>query len=210
MSDPEPVPPATQPGALEPATTDPAPIPGSDSGAGVGLVSATSASQAALSGAGSETPDAAAITPADSPASGPEPSSDEEPGIPTDSVDPDPESNTGAISAEPVGAQTPVDAESAYVVHLGSFRLRREADGEVARLQGLGYDARALHVNVPGKGPWYRVVIGAFATFAEARQSALVLGDATGRTRPNVVGAGGYGAPVPVLEESESPGTATP
>lgn len=116
-----------------------------------------------------------------------------------------------ALATEPIAAEAAViDPGTAYVVHLGSFRLRREADAEVARLLGLGYDARALHVNVPEKGPWYRVVIGAFATFADARQSAIVLGETTGRTRPNVVGAGGYGAPVPILEESESPGKATP
>ena len=113
-------------------------------------------------------------------------------------------------AAEPVGTAPAIAPGDSYVVHLGSFRLRREADAEVARLLGLGYDARALHVNVPGKGPWYRVVIGAFATFEEARENALILATTTGRNRPNVVGAGGYGAPVPILEESESPGKATP
>ena len=129
----------------------------------------------------------------------------------------DPDADTGqgsgdgeTVAAEPIGEPPAITPDAAFVVHLGSFRLRREADAEVARLMGLGYDARALHVNVPGKGPWYRVVMGAFATFAEARENALVLGRTTGRDRPNVVGAGGYGAPVPILEESESPGKATP
>jgi cell division septation protein DedD len=111
----------------------------------------------------------------------------------------------------PSGAAAPaLDAASTYAVHLGSFRLRREADAEVARLQELGFEARWVHVNVPEKGPWYRVVVGEFATFAEAQESALVLRESTGRTRPNIVGAGGYGAPVPVPDQSESPGKATP
>jgi cell division septation protein DedD len=105
------------------------------------------------------------------------------------------------VSAEPVVDETAGGSpESAYVIHLGSFRLRREADAEVERLRGLGVDARALHVNVPGKGPWYRVVVGGFASFAEAKARALGLRELTSRAKPNVVGAGGYGAPVPVVE----------
>jgi cell division protein FtsN len=115
-----------------------------------------------------------------------------------------------AAAVEPIGTPPEIAPDAAYVVHLGSFRLRREADAEVARLMGLGYDARALHVNVPGKGPWYRVVVGAFPTFEAAHENAVLLGKTTGRTRPNVVGAGGYGAPVPVQEESESSGKTTP
>ena len=85
-----------------------------------------------------------------------------------------------------------------FVVHLSSFKLEREAAAEVANLAALGVDARYLLVDVPGKGPWYRVVTGRFATFAEAEARAMRLCRSKGVPRTHVAGLGGRGAPVPV------------
>ncbi len=102
----------------------------------------------------------------------------------------------------PAGVALPDSASgpdaSDFVVHLSSFKLEREAAAEVANLAALGVDARYLLVDVPGKGPWYRVVTGRFATFAEAEARAMRLCRSKGVPRTHVAGLGGRGAPVPV------------
>ena len=57
-----------------------------------------------------------------------------------------------------------------FVVHFASYRNRDNATADAARLaRDLGHPAYALSVDLGAKGTWYRVVVGGFATAAEAR-----------------------------------------
>ncbi len=57
-----------------------------------------------------------------------------------------------------------------YVVHFSSSKDRPSAEREAKKLaQELGRPARAVEVDLGGKGIWYRAVVGEFATLDEAR-----------------------------------------
>jgi SPOR domain len=59
----------------------------------------------------------------------------------------------------------------AFVVHFASYRSRDNATADAARLaRDLGRPAYAVLVDLGEKGTWYRVVVGGFATAAEARE----------------------------------------
>jgi len=58
--------------------------------------------------------------------------------------------------------------------------------------------ARALLVTVPGRGSWYRILLGDFATFDEAEKEALALQERGVVPYAHVAGEGGRGTPVPV------------
>jgi len=84
------------------------------------------------------------------------------------------ETDEGAGGASPESAAIRATAGPGdYVIHLSSFKLAPEAEEELARLRALGIEARALRVDVPGRGSWYRIVAGRFASFAEAESVAL-------------------------------------
>jgi len=106
--------------------------------------------------------------------------------------------------AHPAGAgEDDDDADQerkGFVLHLSSFRLRSEADREIANLAGLGVDARHVAVVIPGRGlrPWYRVVTGLSATFAGAESLALHLMTEGKIPSAHIAGRGGHGDPVPV------------
>ena len=58
----------------------------------------------------------------------------------------------------------------AFVVHFASYRSRENATADAAKLgHDLGRSAYVLLVDLGDKGMWYRVVVGGFATAAEAR-----------------------------------------
>jgi hypothetical protein len=57
-----------------------------------------------------------------------------------------------------------------YVVHFSSFRERANADRDAARIaKEYGRPAYAAEVTIPERGLYYRVILGDFATAAEAR-----------------------------------------
>lgn len=85
-----------------------------------------------------------------------------------------------------------------FVIHLSSFKLEQEASDEVARLQALGVMARALRVEVPDRGSWYRILTGDFASFVEAENAALVLQARGFVPYAHIADDGGRGTPVPV------------
>jgi len=49
-----------------------------------------------------------------------------------------------------------------FTIQVGAFRDAASADGMVDRLRGKGYPAYHLRTELPGKGVWYRVRVGAF------------------------------------------------
>jgi cell division protein FtsN len=53
-------------------------------------------------------------------------------------------------------------------IQIGSFKDQAEADGRAAKLKSQGVDARVVRADIPGKGTWYRVQVGGFASREEA------------------------------------------
>ena len=74
-----------------------------------------------------------------------------------------------------------------YVVHLSSYRHLSLANEEVDLLRRRGYDAFIAPTHIPGKGLFYRVLIGGFTTEAEARKLANYLKETDGRKYAGVL-----------------------
>lgn len=53
-------------------------------------------------------------------------------------------------------------------VQIGSFNDQAQANERAARLKSAGIDARVVRADIPGKGAWYRVQVGGFASREEA------------------------------------------
>ncbi len=53
-------------------------------------------------------------------------------------------------------------------IQIGSFNDQAQANERAARLKSAGADARVVRADIPGKGTWYRVQVGGFATREEA------------------------------------------
>jgi hypothetical protein len=60
-------------------------------------------------------------------------------------------------------------AETYYYLHVSSYRLKTEAEKDTARLQKKDYKALVKHEHVTKRGYWYRVYIGPFHSFQEAK-----------------------------------------
>jgi cell division protein FtsN len=77
-----------------------------------------------------------------------------------------------APPAAPVPAaapKAPTARGSAFGVHVSSFRKRTTAEADARRLGAeLALPARVLEVDLGAKGVWYRVVVGATGSAAEA------------------------------------------
>ncbi len=64
-----------------------------------------------------------------------------------------------------------------FVLHLSSFRTQVIADAEAARLNKRHLNARVLPVHIPGKGDWYRVVIGDYPSVDQAHDAMQALAE---------------------------------
>ena len=58
--------------------------------------------------------------------------------------------------------------QSFYSIHISSHRQQAKADAEVKKHEAQGLDAFSRYEQVPGKGMWYRIYIGKYATKTEA------------------------------------------
>lgn len=56
-----------------------------------------------------------------------------------------------------------------YTIQLGSHRTLKEAEDFAEGFKARGYDPIINQIDIKGKGTWYRVSLGAFATDAEAK-----------------------------------------
>ena len=120
----------------------------------------------------------------------PEPDSSSEP-------DAGPDDGVGLDGERSPDSQDP-GVDTSWVVHLSSLKGEADATAEIARLQRIGIEARAVYVEVPDRGPWYRVVVGRFTSFIEARRRALQLSEQLDLEAVHVIGRGGLDAPVPI------------
>ncbi len=94
-----------------------------------------------------------------------------------------PSAETAAPSAEAAPAPqaqsaegvSPAEGRGNYTVQVGSFSNPSEANEHVSRLRGAGFEARAVAVELPKRGTWYRVQAGRFETRDEAAKAGAQL-----------------------------------
>jgi cell division septation protein DedD len=70
----------------------------------------------------------------------------------------------------PAAAEVPAGHEGGYQLQVSSFRTEGEAQAFADQLRARGHKAYSLQAHVPGRGTWYRVRIGPFATQHAASQ----------------------------------------
>ena len=96
--------------------------------------------------------------------------------LPIESVKPLVKKKNVAINKENKKPETSVKTKPAtsvsYSIHAGSFRNKEAADGESLRFNRKGFDARVELTDLSrfGKGIWYRVKIGRFASIDKANE----------------------------------------
>jgi type II secretory pathway predicted ATPase ExeA len=105
-------------------------------------------------------------------------------------------------TSAPVGAtvdesDAPADIGERYSVMTASFPLvdltradsaaRVRQDAVIGQLQSLGYDVRLMDVNLGNRGEWRRVLVGEFATQAEAKTQANRVRQTTAFTDAQVI-----------------------
>lgn len=74
-------------------------------------------------------------------------------------------------AADPVGAGGSLVAsgsEGGWQVQVSSFRTMAEGDAFATQLRARGHKAHVQRAEIPGRGTWFRVKIGPFATQSEA------------------------------------------
>ncbi|MDO8784594.1 MAG: SPOR domain-containing protein [Syntrophales bacterium] len=67
-----------------------------------------------------------------------------------------------------------------YLIQIVSYRERERADNLCKRLKALGYSPMVVTADLPGKGKWFRVVLGGFDTQKDAREAAGVVSKSIG------------------------------
>lgn len=72
-------------------------------------------------------------------------------------------------------AQAAQAKDGAYCVHFSSFKTDGQAQNDARRLTTLGYDAFVREVDLEGRGKWYRVYAGRYASAETAYAAATRL-----------------------------------
>jgi len=68
-----------------------------------------------------------------------------------------------------------VQAGNSYAIHSASYKSKQQAAVDVKKLEALGYPAYTAQVEIKGKGRWYRVYTGKYATKEKARLAAEMM-----------------------------------
>ena len=66
-------------------------------------------------------------------------------------------------------------AHSPFALQIGAYKMRIDAERQIARFRRNGETARIIKVEIPNKGIWYRVQVGNFTECADAIQSGQKL-----------------------------------
>lgn len=88
------------------------------------------------------------------------------------SVAPPPQATTPAL-APPATAPVPAKSAGGYVLQIGAYKSDAEAQAswrayKSAHAAASGYEPDIIKVDIPGKGTWYRLRVGSFASTADA------------------------------------------
>jgi cell division septation protein DedD len=67
------------------------------------------------------------------------------------------------------------DGGATFTVQVGSFNNQSEANERVSSLRAAGFEARAVAVEIQGRGTWYRVQVGRFADRGEGAKTVASL-----------------------------------
>jgi DedD protein len=102
---------------------------------------------------------------------------------PVQAPPPDPKPDPKPEATKPP-APPPAAAKGGWVVQLGAFSSKANADGLAARLKARNHAAFVISLPV---GPQFKVRVGPFASEAEARQAAARLSKEPGVTKPSVI-----------------------
>jgi septal ring-binding cell division protein DamX len=88
-----------------------------------------------------------------------------------------PAAEAAPAAPQPASAESPAvsSGRGNYTVQVGSFNNPSEANEHVSRLRGAGFEARAVAVELPKRGTWYRVQAGRFETRDEAAKAGAQL-----------------------------------
>lgn len=77
-----------------------------------------------------------------------------------------------ASAAAPVEIDSEEDGRAAaldsFTIQVGSYADSEQANAQCARLNSAGIESRMVRAEIPGRGTWYRVQAGHFASRAEA------------------------------------------
>ena len=76
--------------------------------------------------------------------------------------------STAAAMAESSGTAVPAGHDGGYQLQVSSFRTKAEGDHFADQLRVRGHKAYVVEARVPGRGTWFRVRVGPFATKTQA------------------------------------------
>jgi len=71
-------------------------------------------------------------------------------------------------------------AGQTFMVQVGSYRDKEKAEQVASKLKTLGYAPRLVPMELPGKGKWYRLTIGGFASHDKAAEAVTNVGKSVG------------------------------
>lgn len=77
-----------------------------------------------------------------------------------------------AAPPAPAGGGQANQAEGLFEIQVAAYQDQRKAEQMIGKLKPLGFASRTLRKEIPGKGVWYRVVVGGFETREKAKTAA--------------------------------------
>ena len=78
---------------------------------------------------------------------------------------------TASLNEKSIGQS----ASPRYAVHVASYKVRVSAENAVKAYRKRGHTARLARVDLPARGIFYRVLVGAYRNRGEATRSAVEL-----------------------------------
>jgi hypothetical protein len=105
--------------------------------------------------------------------------------------------NLGGAAPESVSVNGLMESgwPDTFVVHVNSFNHETFAGREAARLRVLGLPARVVSIELPMRGRWYRVIVGAYPDSAAALNEAALLTERQLVSFAQILDRGGRGNP---------------
>ena len=96
------------------------------------------------------------------------PAKEDGPIRPTERIDEDVPEVRESVAEEDRPLEKKASLAGKYTIHVASFRKKVTCDRYMKELRGQGYEAYGWEIDLPEKGRWHRVSIGAFPSRREA------------------------------------------